>query len=76
MSCISDHADLPIPCPECGHETSQKIGWLKTNDQFPCAGCGKSITLDSAEFLRELQGVEKTLEQFGASVSKHIRIDP
>jgi hypothetical protein len=53
MAGLFDDVTLPIPCPDCGREAEQTIGWIKDNRHFTCP-CGTQITLDADALLREL----------------------
>ncbi len=74
MAELFDGLEIPIPCPECEHTTPKKVGWLKSNNQFPCPGCGKTITLKSEELIGGLADFEKEMEKFGRDISKTIDI--
>lgn len=65
-----DTASIDIPCPGCGHETSQKVAWLKTHDEFTCAGCGSTVRVDAKQFRTGLKTVEKSLADFQRQLRK------
>jgi len=60
VSNLNDRATIDVPCPKCGHKTVQSIAWLKTNTQYTCV-CGGTVTLESEEFLRELDQIDKSI---------------
>lgn len=62
-----DTASIDIPCPGCGHKTAQKFGWLKTHDQFTCAGCGNTVTVETEQFRSALKRVDKAI----ADLTRH-----
>ena len=39
--------ELDIACPQCGQKTKKPIGWLKTNPQLTCLGCGTAILINA-----------------------------
>lgn len=57
-----DAKTMPIPCPECGHETTQTFGWLKAHDEFTCR-CGVRINLK--EVSRAIRAFVEGLSQLG-----------
>jgi len=59
-----DTASIDIPCPACGKKTPQKLGWLKTHDNFTCAGCGHTVTVDAEQLRTGLKSVEKAVADF------------
>jgi len=67
---LFDEQSLSIPCPQCGHETAQTIGWIKANGDFNCAGCGQAITLDSEELL----GALNEIDEIAAQIPRDIKI--
>ena len=62
-----DGQSINIPCKNCGENTPQTVGWLKSNGKFTCA-CGTVINVDSSDFLREIKKVEDSLDDFKAKV--------
>jgi hypothetical protein len=65
-----DDATISIPCPSCGEQTEQTIGWLKTHDHLACPACQKIITLEKEELLSGLKRAEKSLAEFQRRISK------
>jgi DNA-directed RNA polymerase subunit RPC12/RpoP len=49
-----DMQEIGLPCAKCGHKTPKTIAWLKSNDEFACAGCGSQIRIDAGD-LAELR---------------------
>lgn len=56
-----DHHSLNITCPQCGHETPETIGRLKTNPQLTCGGCGNTITIQADNLKAGIDSVQKQL---------------
>ena len=42
----ADGQPLAIPCPNCGHETRETIGWFKRHGEYDCTGCDVRIAPD------------------------------
>ena len=71
MSINFDKEQIDIPCEGCGRKAKKTIGWIKRNKQLICT-CGAIINLETSQFTRELQKIEKsfldlekTLKKFG-----------
>jgi transcription elongation factor Elf1 len=45
MSDTFDTFEIPIQCPDCGHEVVKTVAWINSHDSFDCAGCGAAIRL-------------------------------
>ena len=52
---------MPIPCPECGKQTSQSLAWLVAHNEIACPNCGFMIDLQG-EKIRAL--IEKGEQMF------------
>lgn len=61
---LFENAEVEIPCPNCGHKTAQKVGWLKHNTQFTCGGCGRAIEVDSRKLHAGLDSAAKSIDEF------------
>ncbi len=59
-----EDAEIGIPCPKCGHETKQTVGWLKANTEFTCPSCGSVIEVEAEELLTGLKKADKALADF------------
>ncbi len=68
---IFDKQPLTIPCPQCGHETTMKISWLKTHNQYTCGGCSTDIHLNTDELLGKLGKADKQI----AGLSRNITLN-
>jgi hypothetical protein len=59
----------PIKCPSCGHEFTEKIGWLKTATVYRCSGAGGcNVTLrhPTEQFLLALaEARDRKLDPWG-----------
>lgn len=65
---VLDDAMIGIPCPECGQKTEKSIGWLKTNKEFACLGCGRAIKIDADAAIREIKEVDKAVNDLLAKI--------
>ena len=53
-----------LPCPDCGHEASKAIDWLKTHESYVCEGCGASVHPDAHELAMRIRWVEDATREF------------
>ena len=44
-----DFETLPIPCPDCGQLSPERVQHLIQNDVIPCSICGGLIDLSAPE---------------------------
>jgi transcription elongation factor Elf1 len=65
-----DGAEIGIPCPGCGHNTKKSIGWLKTQNQLTCGGCGKVIELESSNFRQGMREVDASIKKLTDTFKK------
>lgn len=65
-----DAQSVDIPCPQCGQKTAKSVGWLKTQSEFACAGCGQTIHVAAEEFRAGIKSVEDALARLGRSLGK------
>lgn len=56
-----DSQRIELPCPNCGHKLSERIGKIKTNPTLICNGCGNSFSVDATAFTKEFKKIEKAL---------------
>lgn len=61
---------LDIPCPGCGKKIHETVGRLKSNPKLTCPGCGASVEVNTDKFFEGIKGAEKSLDDFGRSLSK------
>lgn len=54
-------AQIPIQCPQCKHETKQKVGRLRRNPQLTCPRCATSFRIDATKFDKQLRALENEL---------------
>ncbi len=59
MSINFDKEEIDIPCEGCKRKNKKTIGWIKRNKQLNCT-CGAIINLETSQFTRELQKIEKS----------------
>lgn len=65
-----DGAEMNVPCPNCGHETAQTLGWLKRSPQWLCEGCGLTVQLDASDVARGVQEMEEALAELERELKK------
>lgn len=67
-----EKAEIGIPCPECGHETSKTIAWIKAHDEMVCEGpdCGRTIHLERENLLAGLKDAEQSMAKFRKSIGR------
>ncbi|MCD0160114.1 hypothetical protein IHN63_02210 [Deinococcus sp. 6YEL10] len=58
MSGFFDGVQLNVPCPNCGHEVPQTLGWLKRSPEWVCVGCGRTVQLDAEQVARSVKEME------------------
>jgi transcription elongation factor Elf1 len=61
FSTFVDTQPFPFPCPYCGENLDQTIGWFKTNDQIVCSRCGRTITFNAKQLREILPALEEAL---------------
>ncbi|UGA37919.1 hypothetical protein JOS77_28940 [Chromobacterium haemolyticum] len=62
--------ELTFNCPSCGQEFSETVGRLRQNPNFPCVGCGASITIEADELDTALQALPEELDALGEQLKK------
>jgi len=65
-----DDAMLRLLCPTCGYEARKSLGWLKSNAEFACVGCGNSVPLDNEEFRTGLNRAETAVAELRYRMSR------
>ena len=68
MPGLFDSSVVKIPCPKCGHEQPQSIGWLKSHNELICASCGNKVAIDNREFIRIFEEMEKALADLRGTI--------
>jgi uncharacterized Zn finger protein len=68
-----DNEEIGIPCPECGHETSRPVAWVKANDELPCRRCGTAIVLENEKHLLTIEQVAQNMTKLRRSLAKFRR---
>lgn len=71
-----DENIIELPCPACGKNIKQKLGWFKSNSSHcPFAGCGRRLDTDEfAKFRRMLLDVEKKFSDGIKKLPKKIEV--
>lgn len=65
-----DKHELDIACPKCGKKTKKPIGWLNTNPQITCSGCGSVIQISADKLRAGVQSAQKAIDSFRASIKR------
>ena len=65
---------LPIHCPKCGHESTEKLSRLKASPKLICSACGTTIRIDAKQLKEGLASVEKSLDDFRKAISKSFKL--
>lgn len=47
---ILDAYQIQFPCPFCGHNFDQTLGWLKSNSEVACPSCRERIVFAASRF--------------------------
>ncbi|PST24238.1 hypothetical protein C7U60_09760 [Mesorhizobium plurifarium] len=70
---MPDHEEIGVPCPECGHETSKPVAWVKANDELPCRRCGTPIALENEKHLLTIEQVAQSMTKLRRPLEKFRR---
>lgn len=62
--------EIDIPCPECGHEASKTVDWVKANDELSCRRCGSVIELENEKHLLIIEHVTQGITRLRRSLAK------
>lgn len=65
-----EKAEIGIPCPKCSHKTNKTIAWIKSHDDFVCAGCGTTIVLEKKKLLAGLKEVDKSVAELKKTLGR------
>lgn len=65
---------VPVKCPNCSHETTQTLGWLRGHTEMTCGGCSATIALDTAGLEQGVQSALREARKLDAELSKPIKI--
>jgi hypothetical protein len=61
-------AEIPITCPQCGHQFTQTVGSMERNPKFPCPkACGAEV--DASGFIEDAQ---KAVDNVTATLNREI----
>ncbi len=74
MSDFFDDQTLSIPCAKCGHETEEKVSRLNDSPKITCSKCGATTEVDLTKFAKAFWNAEKMVDDFGAKISKPIKL--
>ncbi|MDX0408504.1 hypothetical protein GOL30_33000 [Sinorhizobium medicae] len=62
--------EIDIPCPECGHEASKTVDWVKANDELSCRRCGSVINLENERPFLIIAHVTRRIAKLRRSLAK------
>ncbi|MDX0065918.1 hypothetical protein GOB13_23315 [Sinorhizobium meliloti] len=65
--------EIDIPCPECGHEVSKTVDWVKANDELSCRRCGSVIELENEKHLLIIEHVTQSITTLRRSLARFRR---
>ena len=80
MRTIDTLADLPdfgaflaatpfsFPCPRCGYDFHQTLGWFERNNQVTCGNCKETVVFDAEKLRVSLGKLREALEHLWQSV--------
>jgi transposase-like protein len=58
---LNDTDEWPVVCPECGHESQERIGRLKNKSSFTCPRCGFVGEFHAEAFIKMLEQLKNTI---------------
>lgn len=59
---------IKFPCPHCGQEITQTIGWITAHDRMDCPACGGGIGLKSEGLREGVQKANEAIDKFRESL--------
>ena len=65
-----DSEEIDIPCPECGHEVSKTVDWVKMNDELSCGRCGSVIDLENERHFLIIAHVTQRIAKLRRSLAR------
>jgi predicted RNA-binding Zn-ribbon protein involved in translation (DUF1610 family) len=54
---------IRFQCPQCGHELTQSIGNLKSNERMVCPGCGVGININTNRLANAAEEIQKAMDK-------------
>ncbi len=56
-------SDVPFtfPCPRCGNEFKQTLGWFESNDKIVCPACKETVVFDAKQLRNAMDAVRQGL---------------
>ena len=70
MGKILNSEKIPITCSNCNHTVEKTIQWLRVNKYLTCSRCDYKIKIESRQFIREMDKVEKSFKQLEREFKK------
>ena len=70
LSRAIDNHELPFECAKCGHHFRERIGYLKTNPDIRCPGCGIMISVEADRLQAGIKKHIKALEDSRRKIRK------
>lgn len=64
-----DSEEIDIPCPECGHEVSKTVDWVKENDELSCRRCGSIVELENEKHFLIIEHVTQSITKLRRSLA-------
>jgi predicted RNA-binding Zn-ribbon protein involved in translation (DUF1610 family) len=65
MPHLPEDGKVRLPCPNCGHETTKTIEWVKGHTHFVCETCGATVSLDSEQLQQVIEIAEQAVQGRG-----------
>lgn len=69
-SLLPDVIKIPVPCPHCGKEGLETVGWLIRNEETPCRHCGRPINLRTDDWRAYLDPFAEFLDKHRPAYEK------
>ncbi len=54
---------MSITCANCGRKVKKPIKWIRSNSSLQCENCESDISLETEEFIAEVDRFEKILTE-------------
>jgi hypothetical protein len=64
-----DSGRVDLACPGCGHKNRKTVRWLKTHNEFICAGCGK-VAIETSSFKKGFREVDAEIDSLTKTLKK------
>ncbi|SNS36689.1 hypothetical protein SAMN05216374_0998 [Tardiphaga sp. OK246] len=64
---------IEIPCPDCGEKATRSLASLRSDTEYDCSGCGKTIRPDAKKLFKGLDDAQAKARKMVADLSKKFR---